>query len=160
MTDVAFHSTDQRGYQSQLLVAHSSGGCCNFWGLLYSDDRRSLWWASRDGPQQDRSRSDFVMISMDFNSYSLVIFLIIPALFSFFFCIRNYRYYTSVSCVWLLLPYVSLQSNWAWKPSKLGLSISFSLWVFSSLLEPFFSSSVATCRLACSKISHSVKEKS
>ena len=41
--------------------------------------------------------------------------------------ILNYMYYTSVSFVWFLSPYVSLQSNWAWKPSKLGLSILFSL---------------------------------
>ena len=49
---------------------------------------------------------------------------------SFLFCSvlflnSNFIYYTSVSCVWFLLPFVSLQSNWAWKPSKLGLSISF-----------------------------------
>ena len=58
---------------------------------------------------------------------------------SFLFCLfcfwkRNLIYCTSVSCVWFLLPYVSLQSNWAWKPSKRGLFISFSLWGLSSLL--------------------------
>ena len=47
---------------------------------------------------------------------------------------RNYIYYTRVSCVWFLLPYVILQSDRAWKPFKLGLSISFSLCGFSSLL--------------------------
>ena len=47
---------------------------------------------------------------------------------------RNFIYYTSVSCVWFLLPYVNLQSNWAWKPLKLGLSILFYLWGFLSLL--------------------------
>ena len=47
--------------------------------------------------------------------------------------ILNYMYYTIVSFVWFLSPYVSLQSNWAWKPSKLGLPISFSLWGFLSL---------------------------
>ena len=46
---------------------------------------------------------------------------------------RNFIYYTSVSCVWFLLPYVNLQSNWAWKPLKLGLSILFYLWGFLSL---------------------------
>ena len=42
---------------------------------------------------------------------------------SFLFCflILNFTYYTSVSCVWFLLPYVSSQSNWAWKPLKLGI---------------------------------------
>ena len=48
---------------------------------------------------------------------------------------RNFIYYTSVSCVWFLLPYVNSQSNWAWKPlKKLGLSILFYLWGFLSLL--------------------------
>ena len=47
---------------------------------------------------------------------------------------RNFIYYTSVSCVWFLSPYVNLQSNWAWKPLKLGLSILFYLGGFLSLL--------------------------
>ena len=51
-----------------------------------------------------------------------------------FFLTRNYIYYTRVSCVWFLLPYVILQSDCAWKPFKVGLSISFSLCGFSSLL--------------------------
>ena len=80
--------------------------------------------------------------------------------------ILNYIYYTSVSFVWFLSPYVSLQSNWAWKPSKLGLSISFSLWGFClcspynninygawHVYKPFFGSPIATLRLACSEIS-------
>ena len=56
--------------------------------------------------------------------------------FSVLFCFRtwNYIYYKGVSCVRALLPCVSLQSNRAWKPSRLGLSISFSLWWFSSLI--------------------------
>ena len=32
----------------------------------------------------------------------------------FCFWTLNFVYYTSVSCVWFLLPYVSLQFNWAW----------------------------------------------
>ena len=49
---------------------------------------------------------------------------------------RNFIYHTSVSYVWFLLPYVNLQSNWAWKPwpSKLGLPILLELWGFLSLL--------------------------
>ena len=149
------------GYQSKLWVVHSKGGRCNFWGLLHCDDRRSPWWASRDGPQHDCGRSDTVMISMHFNSESsLAIFFIIPVLFCFW--TRNFIYYTIVSCVWFLLPYVSLQSNWAWKPSKRGLSISFSLWGFFSLLTLWWRKSlcgslVATCRVACSEISLSIK---
>ena len=54
----------------------------------------------------------------------------------FLFCFwkRNFIYYTSVSCVWFLLPYVNSQSNWVWKPLKLRLSILFYLWGFLSLL--------------------------
>ena len=55
-------------------------------GLLHYDNWTSPWWASRDGPQHDRSRSDTVIISMNFNSYaSLVIYFIIPVLFCFVF---------------------------------------------------------------------------
>ena len=86
LTDVAFHSTHQKGYQSKLLFFHLKGSRFSSWGLLHCDDRRSPWWASRDRPQHDRSRSDTVMISMNFNSYaSLVIFFIIPVFFCFVF---------------------------------------------------------------------------
>ena len=72
--------------RSKLLFFHSKGGRCSFWGLLYCDDRRSPWWASRDELQHDHIRSDTVMISMNFNSYaSLVIFFIISVLFCFVF---------------------------------------------------------------------------
>ena len=65
---------------------HSKDGRYSVWGLLHYDDWRSPWWASRDGPQHDRSRSDTVIISMNFNSYaSLVIYFIIPVLFCFGF---------------------------------------------------------------------------
>ena len=116
------------------LFVDSKSGRCNFWDFLLCDDRRSRWWASRDGPQHDRSRSDTVMISMHFNSYaSLAIFFISFLFFSaFFFWTWTYICYTSVNWVWFLLPYVSLQSIWAWKPSIFGPSISFCLWIFVS----------------------------
>ena len=118
----------------QALIFSLEGGRCSSWGLLHCDDRRSPQWASRDGSQHDRSRSDTVMISMNFNSYAtLAIFFIIPVLFCFVFELELYILY-ECSCVWFLISFVSLQFNWAWKPSKLGLSISFSLWGFSSLL--------------------------
>lgn len=47
---------------------------------------------------------------------------------------REYINYTSVSYGRILLPYISLQSDLAWKPSGLGQSISCSLWWYSSLL--------------------------
>ena len=59
------------------------------------------------GLTHDCRRSDTVMICMNFNSYaSLVIFFIIPILL---LNTKLYIYYhnTSVSCVWVLLPYVS-----------------------------------------------------
>ena len=134
VTDVTFHSTHRKGYQSKLLFFHSKGGRCSFWGLLYCDDRRSPWWASRDGLQHDDIRSDTVMIRMNFNSYaSLVIFFIISVLFCFVFNSELYILYECWLCL-ILLPYVSLQSNWAWKSLKLGMSILFFLWGFSYLL--------------------------
>ena len=59
---------------SELLFFHSKGSQFSSWGLLHCDDRRSPWWASRDRPQHDRSRSDTVMISMNFNSYARLYF--------------------------------------------------------------------------------------
>ena len=112
---------------------HSKGSRFSSWGLLPCDDRRSSWWASRDRPQHDRSCSDTVMISMNFNSYATLYF---SSYLFFLFCFwkRNFIYYTSVSCVWFLLPYVNSQSNWVWKPLKLRLSVLFYLWGFLSLL--------------------------
>ena len=150
MTVVAFHSTHRKGYQSRLLVVLSKGGWCNFWGLLDCDDQRSPWWANSVGPQRDT-----VMISMSFNSYAcLAIFFIIPVLFCFVrFCFwtRKCTYCMSVSCVWLYLPYVSLQSNWEWKPSFRLLFEDFCLWSRYNninygawhVYKPLFGSSVA-----------------
>ena len=49
-----------------------------------------------------------------FNYFCFVILL-------FFILTRRYIYHSSVSCVWSLLPFVSLQSNWAVKTFKLWL---------------------------------------
>ena len=93
-------------------------------------------------------------------------------LFCFVFEHWTFIYYTSVDCVWFLLPYISLQSKWAWKSLKLGMSILFffedfricsrlnnvnySAWY---VYKPLFGSSVATRRLACSEISLPIIEK-
>lgn len=54
---------------------------CNFCGSLHCDGGRSPWWASREGPQHDRSRSDAFIIFINFNSYAtLAIFFIISVL--------------------------------------------------------------------------------
>ena len=135
VTDVNCHSTYRKGYQSKLLFFHSKGGRCSFWGLLYCDDRRSPWWASRDELQHDHIRSDTVMMRMNFNSYaSLVIFFIISVLFCFVFEHWTLYIIRVIAVFDFLLPYVSLQSNWAWKSLKLGMSTLFFLWGFSYLL--------------------------
>ena len=95
VTDVTFRSTYWKGYQSKLLFFHSKGGRCSSWGLLHCDDQRSSWWASRDGPQRDRSRSDSGIISMNVNSYaSLVIFFVIPVFFLFCFAFDHETLHT------------------------------------------------------------------
>ena len=88
--------------------------------------------AASNRPQHDRSRSDTVMISMNFNSYASLYFSSFVFFSVLFLKKRSFTHYRSVSCVWFLLPYVNLQSNWAWKPLKLGLSILFYLWGFVS----------------------------
>ena len=50
--------------------------------------------ASHVGLQHDRSRSDIVMISMNYNSYAtLAIFFIIPVLFCYVFELELYMLY-------------------------------------------------------------------
>ena len=78
-----------KGHQRKRLVVHSkpidviSEAC-------FTGDLR----ASQVGPQHDSSRSDTVMISMNFNSYaSLAIFFIIPVLFCFVFELELYKLY-------------------------------------------------------------------
>ena len=100
------------------------------WGLLHCDDRRSPWWANRDGPQHDRSRSDTGMISMNFNSYaSLVIFFIIPVLFLIT------KLYLLYEC-WLCLIFITahkLAIQLSVKTSKtLTVHVVFSLRIFVS----------------------------
>ena len=164
--------THWKGYQGKLLIVHSKGGWCNIWGLLYCDDRKSPLWASRDGPWHDRSRSDIVIISMNFNSYaSSALFFIIPVLFCFVFE-HGILYTIRMIAMYFFLPYLSLQSYWAWKPSKPGLSISFLFEDFRLCLrysnlnygawhihKPFFGSSVATCRLAFPKFHFQLMKK-
>ena len=78
--------------------------------------------------------------------------------FMFCFWTRNFIYYTSASCVWFLLPYVNLQSNWAWKPLKLGLSILFRLCSRHSNVN-YCTWHFCRSLLACSEISLSIYER-
>ena len=68
VTNVTFHLTHRKEYQSKLLVFYSKGGRCSFWGLLHCDDRRSPWWGNRDGLQHDSSCSNTVMIRINCKS--------------------------------------------------------------------------------------------
>ena len=110
-------------------------GWCNFWGFLTETTGDRYEELAAMG--RKRSRYDPVMICMNFNSSaSMVIFFIIPVFFLFCFWTRNFIHYTSVSCVWFLLPWVTLLNLTERKNlPKLGLFISFSLWGFSSLLK-------------------------
>ena len=151
---MAFHSTHRKGNQSKLLFFHLKGSRFSSWGLLHCDDRRSPWWASRDRPQHYCSCSDTVLISMNFNSYARLYF----SSFLFFSVFVFFIHYTSVSCVWFLLPYVNLQSNWAWKPLKLGLSILFRLCSRHSNVN-YCAWHFCRSLLACSEISLSIYER-
>ena len=159
VTDVAFHSTHRKGYQSKLLVVLSKGGRCNFWGLLDCDDRRSPWWASRVWPQLDT-----VMISMDFNGYaSLAIFFLSPYCFFYFvFEHETIIYYKRVSCVWFLLPYVkTFKTRTVHFVYSLRIFVSAHVIITSITvcLQTFVRFFCCICRLACSEISLSIKEK-
>ena len=109
--------------------------------------------------------SSFLLCSVSF-------FFFFFACLLFCFLTINCIYFMSVRCVWFLLSDVSLQSYWAWKPSKLGLSISFSLSGFEELCSSYndvnygpwhvykpLNFSVATCGLACSEMSLSLRQK-
>ena len=109
---------------------HWKGSRCTFWGLLHWDDHDKL------------VAMDLSMIAVALTPSWLVwILTVIPVWLyfsSFLLCpvlFLNTKliYCRSVRCVWFSLPYVSFQSNWAWKPLKLGLSISFTLRIFVSI---------------------------
>ena len=85
LTDVTFHSRYRKGYQSKLLFFHSKGGRCNFWGLLYCDDRRSPWWASCDELSMIIFAQTPSWLVWILTIASLVIFVIISVLFCFVF---------------------------------------------------------------------------
>lgn len=113
--------------QSKLSIVHSKGGQCNFWGCV----------TAMTGYHLD----ELVMICINFNGYTSLFFFVCCCFFSSFLfstllllLTREYINYTSVSYGRILLPYISLQSDLAWKPSGLGQSISCSLWWYSSLL--------------------------
>ena len=90
----------------------------------------------------------------------------------FFSCTRNYIYYTSVSCVWFLLPYVNLQSNWAWKLQNSDCPFRFLFKDFllcsryskvsysaKHVCKPLFGSSATIFRLTFSELSLSINVK-
>ena len=85
----------------------------------------------------------------------------------FCFWTLNFVYYTSVSCVWFLLPYVSLKifktrnayfvfSFEDFRICSRFNNVNYGAWY---VCKPLFGSSVATYRLACFEISLSIIEK-
>ena len=161
MNDSWIHWNMKISRDDNAIHFHSKGGRCKFWGLIRYADRRLPRWACLDGPQHDRSSSDTVMISMNFDTYSsLALFFIIC--FVLFLNIKLYILHECYQCL-IFITVRNLQSSWACEPSKLELSISFShnkencgaWYVYKSL----FGSSVATCRLVCSEVSLSINEK-
>ena len=92
----------------QAFIFHSKSGWCSTWGFLHCDDRRSL---------DELTAVDLGVIAVALTPAWLVWILTVMPVWlyfsSFLFCFwsRNFTYYTSVSCVWFLLPYISLPSN-------------------------------------------------
>ena len=94
---------------------------------------------------------------------------------SFLFCSilflnsEHYILFECLLCLIFITVLLSLQSNWAWKSLKLGMSslfffkdfhicsrfnnVNYGAWY---VYKPLFGCSVATCRLACSEISLSI----
>ena len=105
---------------------HEQSLSCSL-GLLHvhCEDQRSPLWASRDGPQHERSRSDTIMISMNFNSHAVCIFHN-SSFVQLCFWTRNFLYYMGASCVWFLLPYVRLQSYWGRDLQNVDFPLRFS----------------------------------
>ena len=82
MNDSWIHWNMKISRDDNAIHFHSKGGRCKFWGLIHYADRRLSQWAYLDGPQHDRSSSDTVMISINFETYSsLAIFFIICFVF-------------------------------------------------------------------------------
>ena len=81
------------------LLKHNRNRCCNSSSRHAVDVIHEACFtghlrASHVGPQHDRSRSDTVMISMNYSSYAtLAIFFIIPVLFCFIFELELYILY-------------------------------------------------------------------
>ena len=155
-------------YKSNLLFVHSRGSRCKLWGLLHCDDRRLRWWASRDGPQRDRSRSDTNMIKMNFNSYaSLAILFIIPVLLCFVFD-HETMYTTRVLACLIFLTVHKIEESlknsdcpfrFLFQDFRLCSrynNVNYGAW---QVYKPLFGSTVAICGLACSEITLSVNEK-
>ena len=152
------HSTLRKGHHSKLLVVHK-GGRCNFWGLL------------------QLATLDLTMIAVALKPSWLVWIITVMPLWlyflSFLFCSvlflnSNFVYYSSVSCVWFLLPFVSLRENLQNSDCPFRFlvedfrlcsrynNINYGAW---HVHKPLFGCSVATCWLACFEIPLSINEK-
>ena len=107
---------------------HSKGGRCKFWGLIHYADRRLPQWAYLDGPQHDRSSSDTVMISMNFETYSsLAIFFIIC-----FVLFLNTKLYILNECYQCLI-FITVR-NLQSKTRTVHFVFSFRIFVFTFVI--------------------------
>ena len=125
-------NASERISEQALFFFHSKDGRCSFWGMIHCDVRRSPWWASRDG---------LSMITFALTPSWLVWILTARPVWLYFssflfvlFCFwtQNFIYYTSDSCVWFLLPYVSSQSNCVKTFKTRTVHFVFSLRIFVS----------------------------
>ena len=134
VTDVAFHSTHRKGYQSKLLVLLSKATyvICEAYLTAMTGDRHD-----------ELAALDHSMIAVALTlSWLVCILTVMPVRLyfsSFLFCsllffnTKLYIYYTSVSCVWFLLSYVSLQSELSVKTLRTRtVHFVFSLRIFVS----------------------------
>ena len=114
-----FHATHRKRYQSKLLLVHSKGDQCNFWGFLHRNDQRTPWWVNFSGPKHDRSRPATFMICTTFDSY--VIHHLCVSMFHFW--TRKYMalgMLTNLCLALLLLVAVSLVPEFHFQLTKKG----------------------------------------
>ena len=111
VTDVAFHSTHRKGYQSKLLFFHSKAA------VVVPE---ACFTAMTEDRHDEQTSMELSVIAVALTTAWLVwistvipIWLYFPYSCFVLFCFwsRNFTYYKKVSCVWFLLLYISLQSN-------------------------------------------------
>ena len=164
MTGVALHSTHQKGYQSKLLFFHSKGGRCSFWGLLHCDDRRSPWWSQSLWHRHESY--EFKQLGQFGHIFTIPVLLCFVFEDKTFCTIRVWAVFVFCYRIWAcnLTERETLSNSvcpFCFLFEDFRLCSSFSKVNHGAwhVYKPWFGSSVATCRLACSEISLSIIEK-